>query len=220
MDEYNKVIKTIKKTFNYDLMCSLTEVYLEKYDKGFLNHYLNREQEIDYIYSTKIETMNIIFLLSERLPKTHQFYSLYLDQKNYIITNYLKKLKLISNHSDVDSLEFGLGFIFFMKKDLFKEEIVRTTFASFFLENIFIVENDQFYHSLKKCFLNEKQLTQYGLKRYMINYLRNYDDTLANYIETHINLLSKDLLLNINKRMKNKQNKKYSKIISLRQVNS
>ena len=81
---------------------------------------------------------------------------------------------------------------------MFKEEIIQITFATFFLKKIFLFDQKIFQENLKKRFPNKKQLLQYGVKRYMISYIRKYDIYLADYIEIHISLLSKEILEKIN----------------------
>lgn len=198
MKNYNEVINIIKKTFDYDLMCSSVEKYLKSSDNYFWDHYLNREEEQDYIYSFHQNTVSMIFLLADKLPKSYPNTEKYLNRKMYIIENYLKKLDLISKSGKVDTLEFGLGFAFFMQRNLFKEEIIQITFATFFLKKIFLFDQKIFQENLKKRFPNKKQLLQYGVKRYMISYIRKYDIYLADYIEIHISLLSKEILEKIN----------------------
>ncbi len=190
MDEYNKLKKLIRTSFDYGLICDEVDKYLKNNDQKFLENYQNNFME--YIDLVKEPTMTIIFMLLNRLGTKslipEERYQKYNDMQVYILKNYTLALKQISSYCEEDGIEnFGLGFVYFTHK--FTEPSVLEYFARHFLANLFIIDKSGFLENVVKRFPQKAKLDSYGIKRCMIEYIGMYDRELVNYVTANQKLL-------------------------------
>ena len=189
MTEYEKLKKLIKTSFDYEMICTVVDKYLEETDPEFLDNYQNMSSV--YIDLIKEKTMAIVLTLTDRLGKTRlisEEYKKYNDMQAYILKNYTLALKQIADYCEKDGIEdFGLGFIYFDHK--FEEPSVLRFFADHFLTDLFALDDSKFLASVIKKFPEKEKLKTYGLKKCMIKYISLYDNELANYVIANQELL-------------------------------
>ena len=67
MDNIKGIKKQIRSTLDYQYITKIVDDYLEKNDKDFLKQY--QENDLDFIYISKQETMNIILIAMSHLEE-------------------------------------------------------------------------------------------------------------------------------------------------------
>ncbi len=83
----------------------------------------------------------------------------------------------------------GMGFLYMF--DLYNSsEIVTNFFARKTIDAIFFEYDIDFEKLLHSEYKTIDELKSYGFNRFMIDFIRNYDEMLASYVSTHIELLS------------------------------
>lgn len=197
MDNIKWIKKQIRSTLDYQYITKIVDDYLEKNDKDFLKQY--QENNLDFIYISKQETMNIIFPAISHISKNSSVDKKYQQMKEYILKNHLKKLDLIlSSLNEEDRIDAGVGFAFIEYSPLYQEKEVKDTFAKYFMDKILSENKEQLSKKINKTFKTIQKFHQYGVKRYIIDYLSFYDKYLANYIAINHKLISKELLQSLN----------------------
>ena len=197
MDNIKWIKKQIRSTLDYQYITKIVDDYLEKNDKDFLKQY--QENNLDFIYISKQETMDIIFIAISHISKNSSVDKKYQQMKEYILKNHLKKLDLIlSSLNEEDRIDAGVGFAFTEYSPLYQEKEVKDTFAKYFMDKILSENKEQLSKKINKTFKTIQKFHQYGVKRYIIDYLSFYDKYLANYIAINHKLISKELLQSLN----------------------
>lgn len=197
MDNIKWIKKQIRSTLDYQYITKIVDDYLEKNDKDFLKQY--QENNLDFIYISKQETMDIIFIAISHISKNSPVDKKYQQMKEYILKNHLKKLDLIlSSLNEEDRIDAGVGFAFIEYSPLYQEKEVKDTFAKYFMDKILSENKEQLSKKINKTFKTIQKFHQYGVKRYIIDYLSFYDKYLANYIAINHKLISKELLQSLN----------------------
>ena len=197
MDNIKWIKKQIRSTLDYQYITKIVDDYLEKNDKDFLKQY--QENNLDFIYISKQETMDIIFFAISHISKNSSVDKKYQQMKEYILKNHLKKLDLIlSSLNEEDRIDAGVGFAFIEYSPLYQEKEVKDTFAKYFMDKILSENKEQLSKKINKTFKTTQKFHQYGVKRYIIDYLSFYDKYLANYIAINHKLISKELLQSLN----------------------
>lgn len=197
MKDSKWVKKQIRSTLDYQYITKIVDDYLEKNDKDFLKQY--QENNLDFIYISKQETMDIIFIAISHISKNSPVDKKYQQMKEYILKNHLKKLDLIlSSLNEEDRIDAGVGFAFIEYSPLYQEKEVKDTFAKYFMDKILSENKEQLSKKINKTFKTIQKFHQYGVKRYIIDYLSFYDKYLANYIAINHKLISKELLQSLN----------------------
>lgn len=197
MDNIKWIKKQIRSTLDYQYITKIVDDYLEKNDKDFLKQY--QENNLDFIYISKQETMDIIFIAISHISKNSAVDKKYQQMKEYILKNHLKKLDLIlSSLNEEDRIDAGVGFAFIEYSPLYQEKEVKDTFAKYFMDKILSENKEQLSKKINKTFKTIQKFHQYGVKRYIIDYLSFYDKYLANYIAINHKLISKELLQSLN----------------------
>ena len=197
MDNIKGIKKQIRSTLDYQYITKIVDDYLEKNDKDFLKQY--QENDLDFIYISKQETMNIIFIAISHISKNLSIDKKYQQMKEYILNNHLKKLDLIlSSLNEEDRIDAGVGFAFIEYSPLYQEKEVKDTFAKYFIDKILSENKEQLSKKINKTFKTIQKFQQYGVKRYIIDYLSFYDKYLANYVAIHPYLLSSKLFQTLN----------------------
>ena len=197
MDNIKWIKKQIRSTLDYQYITKIVDDYLEKNDKDFLKQY--QENDLDFIYISKQETMNIILIAMSHLEERSIINEKYQQMKEYILKNHLKKLDLIlSSLNEEDRIDAGVGFAFIEYSSLYQEKEVKDTFAKYFMDKILSENKEQLSKKINKTFKTIQKFQQYGVKRYIIDYLSFYDKYLANYIAINHKLISKELLQSLN----------------------
>lgn len=197
MDNIKWIKKQIRSTLDYQYITKIVDDCLEKNDKDFLKQY--QENNLDFIYISKQETMDIIFIAISHISKNSAVDKKYQQMKEYILKNHLKKLDLIlSSLNEEDRIDAGVGFAFIEYSPLYQEKEVKDTFAKYFMDKILSENKEQLSKKINKTFKTIQKFHQYGVKRYIIDYLSFYDKYLANYIAINHKLISKELLQSLN----------------------
>ena len=143
--------------------------------------------------------MDIIFIAISHISKNSSVDKKYQQMKEYILKNHLKKLDLIlSSLNEEDRIDAGVGFAFIEYSPLYQEKEVKDTFAKYFMDKILSENKEQLSKKINKTFKTTQKFHQYGVKRYIIDYLSFYDKYLANYIAINHKLISKELLQSLN----------------------
>ncbi len=193
MDNIKWIKEKIRSTLDYQYITKIVDDYLEKNDKDFLKQY--QKNDLDFIYISKQETMDIILIAISHISKNLSIDKKYQQMKEYILKNHLKKLDLIlSSLNEEDRIDAGLGFTFIEYSPLYQEKEVKDTFAKYFMDKILLENKEQLSQKINETFKTIQKFHQYGVKRYIIDYLSFYDKYLANYIAINPKLISKELL--------------------------
>lgn len=193
MDNIKGIKKQIRSTLNYQYITKIVDDYLEQNDKDFLKEY--QEGDPDFIYICKQETMDIIFIAVSHMSKNSSVDKKYQEMKEYILANHLKKLNLIlSSLDEKNRMDAGVGFAFIEYNSPYQEKEVKEAFAQYFINKILLENKEQLSKKIKETFKTIQKFHQYGVKRYIIDYLSFYDEYLANYTVIHPKLISKELL--------------------------
>ena len=83
MDNIKWIKKQIRSTLDYQYITKIVDDYLEKNDKDFLKQY--HENNLDFIYISKQETMDIIFIAISHISKNSSVDKKYQQMKEYIL---------------------------------------------------------------------------------------------------------------------------------------
>lgn len=184
---YNLCSDKVKE--NYDFIKFM--VYTFKNDKDFVNEialeYLNKVAEDDITYR------ELIFIMSELFNNRYDKRAIYYNAKRAVIYTSQRVIidTFISEEFDEKArAQYGLGFAFVLVSDLSGSDVIINYFAKKFLDEIFY-ENDglsleELVHSKIS---NLNKLNMNGVKNFILDYVKNYDVILSDYLFVHINLI-------------------------------
>lgn len=117
-----------------------------------------------------------------------------------------RQLEIIKEEDLFWKEEFGLGFRINQYEYYCTSDIVMNEIASTYIEDIFYNEADiKLEDLIHNRFKTVDDFNNFGVRKFLLNYIRCYDTNLADYIECHINLL-RDLEKDINRIIRNFNN--------------
>lgn len=117
-----------------------------------------------------------------------------------------RQLEIIKEEDLFWKEEFGLGFRINQYEYYCTSDIVMNEIASTYIEDIFYNEADiKLEDLIHNRFKTVEDFNNFGVRKFLLNYIRCYDTNLADYIECHINLL-RDLEKDIDRVIRNFDN--------------
>lgn len=168
-------------------------VYKFKKDKEFIHNiasdFLDKQDESDLNYKELVFIMSDIF--NDRDNDKDIIYNL---KRSIIYSNEIMAINALISDEFNDCLKknIGKGFIFVLLSDLGKSEIIKNYFATRFLDEIFYErENINLEELIHTRFSNVNILKKIGIKNFIINYVKDYDIALSDYLFAHIDLINK-----------------------------
>lgn len=176
-------IKFMILTFKEDetFIIKLAKEYLENTTEDDITH-----KELTIIMSN-ILGKNIDSELCCFKTKAFYFYALERLEIEICLQKEKDEYKLI---------EYGKGYCFVLD-EYGNNEIITNFFAKKFIEEIFYDSEYNFEELIHLKNKNFDSIEKMGINNYLINYIRKFDNNLANYVCCHLNILDnikKDLL--------------------------
>lgn len=163
----------VKKFYKYpDIVCNAVDFYLKNF-ASLMNE--NKKQDI-------IELLIIIFDLTNGTEKKYNNYVFLLESiycKNRL--NYYK-----SELSD-EIYDYGFWEIY---DEFYQHPLIVDYFAKKVLNEILENRSHKLIINMHKIFNSYEELEKYGIRKYMLEFISNYDDTLSSYLSTNIKLLN------------------------------
>ena len=177
---------------NYEFIKTL--IFKFQTDKTFIfyisDYYLNNCSDL-------LNYFELHIILSKIIGETND-----LEEQQYLNTlnNYYEEFKLsLLIEMEEDDYQ-GLGFIY-IENRFFKREIILTYFANKFLEEIFYQNKDYSFLAIVNMFFKSDK----KIKKFLIDFIANYDTELAWYVSNNLSLLTN---LESKFLVENKDNKK------------
>lgn len=167
-------------------------IYKFKNDKDFIHdialEYLNNTNEYDITFK------ELCFIMSDIFNNYEDDRSIFYNLKKCLIyTNERMSISMLISEEIDNTMKdrLGLGFIFILFSDLAESDIITRYFASRYLSEIFY-EKDKFtLESLLHIkFSNVNKLKKVGIKKFILDYVRDYDIALSDYLFAHVDLIS------------------------------
>ena len=210
---YNLCSENLKKDYSF------VRYLIEKF-KSNINFICN---VADYYLSdiedelSRIELNIIMSELTKKDKEKNMNYTIVRDTIYTLKRVQIEKAKLELN-DDYVSQDIGMGFLVIF--DLFKSsEIILNYFAKKTINEIFNEFDIDLENMLHEQFKTPEQIDKLGINNYMINFIRQYDSSLATYLSTHIDLIANlkekisSIQNNWNKYISNDERKKYNLLL-------
>lgn len=162
---------------NYEFIRAL--IFMFQIDKTFIfyisDYYLHNGSDFFNCFELHIILSNIIGETND------------LEEQEYLNTlnNYYEEFKLsLLIEMEEDDYQ-GLGFIY-IENRFFKRELILTYFANKFLEEIFYQNKNYSFLTIVNMFLKGDK----KIKKFLIDFITNYDTELAWYVSNNLSLLT------------------------------
>lgn len=191
---YNLCSDEVKNNYEFIKFMVLTF----KDDKQFISKLAK-----EYLVKTdedSIEYKELAIIMSSLIDRINDYELLCFKAKAFYLYN-LERLEIeICLQKERDEYwlkEFGKGFLFILEQ-YGSSEIITNFFAAKYLEEIFYKNKYSFEELIHLDCKNFNSIEKMGLTNYLIKYIRNYDNNLANYLCNHLNILDnlkKDILI-------------------------
>ena len=170
-----------------------------KDNKDFINEvaleYMNKIDSGDIRYKELCFVMSDIF--NDQYDDRAIYYNLL---RSAIYNSERVSINIVINEENdlLNKKQLGLGFILVLLSDLGKSKIITKYFAIKYLEEIFYEkDNMSFEDFIHSKFHDLNLLKKIGIKNFIIDYVKNYDVNLSDYLFVNIDLI-KDVEKNIN----------------------
>jgi len=190
---------------NYEFICFVIETF--KQDKDFIikvaNEYKEKMPDDDF---TKEEiTLYMCELLGREIIDKQYVIQYHIDKEIFYNKVKIEIDRIIEEEQEPKLKEkLGLGFLFI--NDIYKESIIiQNFFAKKIVEKIFYSEEKTLEEIVHQRFKEKESLEQLGIKQYILNTIRMYDNNLFIYVSCHLELIE-ELELEIKKILKNWEN--------------
>lgn len=184
-------------------------------DVGFVcdvaEEYLKNSQE-------KINKMEVMLQVRNLIKNQTEYSDLYLEYSILLHAFYSEKRIEIEACKQTETIketpalleEIGLGFSI-MQDEFSNSDAIIKFFAESLLTDIFFNEKEEdLEYILHKKFRSIEMLKEFGINKFLINFIREYDSNLSFYTSEHLEILNgiKDQLRNIGNRWEqyNKEN--------------
>lgn len=185
---YNLCSNELKN--NHEFVMYIIDTF--KNDKNFIHNialeYMNKLDSGDIRYK------EICFVMSDIFNNRDDDRDIYYNLLRTSIYNSERVAIEIVRDEEVDEFkkkQIGLGFILVLLSDLGKSDIVTKYFAIKYLDEIFYEREDMSIDDLVHSRINSlDKLKKIGVKNFIIDYVRNYDVNLSDYLFTNINLIN------------------------------
>ena len=166
-------VKYLVSKFSSDLefICNISDYYLE-----------NTEDEF-----SRIELLAVICDLCKNDKEKYMRYRMFAHSLYYFKRIQIEAAKkAASNENDVDDI--GMGFLLIFE-EYNHSKIVLDFFAKKIIDGIFDEFDIDLEYMLHNEFHDSEKLISMGLNNYMLSFIGYYDEMLANYLSTNINLM-------------------------------
>lgn len=157
------------------------------------NEYFINQLCLEYIVNNSEqyqECLELAIMTNEILERKHNLKVS--DVKNYVYTVYNEivddVILSVEEYEKESNENLGLGFLF-IYYEFENSQITLDFFSKKLIDEIFFNEQCNFEKSLHKQFKNFEDIKKYGMNRFLINYIRCYDEALSSYVACNINLL-------------------------------
>lgn len=166
-----------KLKLNYEFLKNL--IFKFQTDKTFIfyisDYYLNNSSDL-------LNYFELHIILSKIIGETND-----LEEQQYLNTlnNYYEEFKFsLLIEMEEDDYQ-GLGFIY-IENRFFKRELILTYFANKFIEEIFYQNKDYSFLTIVNMFFKSDK----KIKKFLIDFITNYDTELAWYVSNNLSLLT------------------------------
>lgn len=174
---------------NHEFIMFMIDVFRK--DKDFVDAIA--KEYISKLDSTDIKYKEICFVMSDIFNDREDTRSIYYNLLRTAIYNCDRMAMecVMDEFNESKRKRFGLGFIFVLISDLNKSEIVINYFAGRYLDEIFYERENMSIDDLIHSRINKlSKLEKIGVKNFIIDYVRNYDVNLSDYLFANIHLIS------------------------------
>lgn len=191
---YNLCSDEVKN--NYEFVKFVIDSF--KNDKSFVDYVAT-----EYLKNHGISDINareLYFIMSQIFCDYDDDRSYYYRLKrHYIYENERMAIDyLIENEQDlILKKRLGMGFVLIINSDIGTSDIMTRFFVYEYLKEIFYERKISLEELLHSMFPNKNKLKLYGVKNFIIDYVKRYDSELSDYLFVHIDLL-KDIEKDIN----------------------
>lgn len=151
---------------------------------SFANDYLDKnEDELDY------DCFELNVIMSNIIGYTENFgLSMYNVNKIVFFHSIMSVLKGVIEEEGEDVRDFGLGFLVIYEMFDGREEVLNF-FAEKFIDDIFYNQEGTFEKNVHNITKKLSFIKNKGTHLFLIDYIRNFDSFLADYVTTHLDLL-------------------------------